>query len=99
MGRTGYKIKIAARICVILAALVVMICGVIHLIEWEGEQRWKCYDAGFEAGMMHAIEDSEIYTVDRYDPENPKASEWNGFDQQIFIELDGQVYEHGMYQC
>ena len=54
--------------------------------------------AGRSEGIRHAIEDSEIWTVDRYDPENPEDSEWNGYDQLIFIELDEQLYEHGMYQ-
>lgn len=98
MGCTGYRLKIVARICMIIAALIVATCGVVHLIEWEQEQRWAWYDAGFDDGVTHAIEDSEIYTVDYYDPENPEGSEWNGYDQQIFIELDGQTYEHGMYQ-
>lgn len=56
------------------------------------------WTVGRAAGIRHAIEDSEIWTVDRYDPENPAASAWNGFDQLIYIELDGQLYEHGMIQ-
>jgi len=54
--------------------------------------------AGRKAGVRHALDDSCIWTVDRYDPWNPSASEWNGYDQLIFIELDGELYEHGMYQ-
>ena len=52
----------------------------------------------FHAGVLHAIEDSVIWTVDCYNPENPMDSAWNEFDQKIFIELDGNLYEHGMYQ-
>lgn len=54
--------------------------------------------AGRAEGIRHAIEDSEIWTVDRYNPDCPEDSEWNGYDQLIFIELDEQLYEHGMYQ-
>lgn len=54
--------------------------------------------AGQAAGVRHAICDSCIWTVDRYDPEDPESSAWGEYDQLIFIELDGQVFEHGMYQ-
>ena len=57
------------------------------------------YTVGRENGIWHAIEDSVIWTVDRYDPDDPEASAWGGYDQLIFIELDGDVYEHGMIQC
>ena len=50
-------------------------------------------------GIRHAIEDSEIWTVERYDPEAPEESAWNGYDQEILIELDGRIYAHGMTQC
>ena len=53
---------------------------------------------GWTMGIRHVLGDMEIYTVDRYDPENPEESAWNGYDQLVFIDLDGQVYEHGMYQ-
>ena len=54
---------------------------------------------GWTMGIRHVLGDMEIYTVDRYDPDFPEESAWNGFDQQVFVELDGQIYEHGMYQC
>ena len=54
--------------------------------------------AGRKAGVMHAIVDSEIWTVTRYDPEDPAESAWNGYDQEIFINLDGWTYSHGMIQ-
>lgn len=57
------------------------------------------YMGGRAAGIRHAIEDSEIWTVDIYRPEAPEESAWNGYDQEIFIELDGQIYSHGMTQC
>ena len=55
--------------------------------------------AGRNDGIRHAIEDSEIWTVDRYEPEDPEASAWGEYDQLIYIELDGDLYEHGMTQC
>lgn len=56
------------------------------------------YFVGKANGVHHAIEDSEIYTVTRYNPDDPDASAWEEYDQQIFIDLDGQTYVHGMYQ-
>lgn len=49
---------------------------------------------GRTEGMRHAIEDSEFWTVECYDPFNPTEE-----DQQIFMDLDGQTYEHTMTQC
>ena len=69
---------------VIIALILVMIFG--------------SFIAGKASGVKHAIEDSCIWTVDRYDPDNPEESAWNGYDQLIFIELDGNIFEHGMYQ-
>lgn len=57
------------------------------------------YHAGRREGIRHAIEDSEIWTVDVYNPAAPEESAWNGYDQRIIIELDGHTYEHGMTQC
>lgn len=57
------------------------------------------YQAGRHEGIRHAIEDSCIWTVDVYNPEDPEASAWGEYDQRIVIELDGDTYEHGMYQC
>ena len=54
---------------------------------------------GYHAGIIHAIEDAEVWTVDVYDPLAPESSAWNGYDQRIIIELDGHIYEHGMTQC
>lgn len=56
------------------------------------------YQAGHKDGVKHAIEDSEIWTVDVYTPGHPELSEWNGYDQLIYIDLDGETYMHGMYQ-
>ena len=54
--------------------------------------------AGRASGITHAIEDSELYTVERYDPSDPSASEWNGYDLRVFIMLDGETYVHGVTQ-
>ena len=54
---------------------------------------------GRSAGIRHAIEDSKIWAVEVYNPESPEESAWNGYDQEIFIELDGEIYSHGMTQC
>lgn len=57
------------------------------------------YQAGRAAGIRHAIEDSVIWTVTCYDPDAPEESAWGEYDQQIFIELDNNIYVHGMYQA
>ena len=54
--------------------------------------------AGRREGVRHAIEDSEIFTVTRYNPDVPEESAWGEYDQCIYIDLDGQIYAHGMYQ-
>lgn len=57
------------------------------------------YHAGHREGVRHAIEDSCIWTVECYNPANPRENERNdGTDQTIYIELDGDLYEHGMIQ-
>ena len=57
------------------------------------------YVLGRSAGIRHAVEDSVIFTVECYDPENPyENARDDGTDQTIWIELDGETYEHGMFQ-
>lgn len=57
------------------------------------------YTAGRREGIRHALDDSCIWTVERYNPENPdETARPDGTDQTIYIELDGDLYEHGMYQ-
>ena len=56
------------------------------------------YHLGHNAGKLHAITESCIWTVDRYDPEAPEESAWGEFDQLIYIEIDGEIWEHGMFQ-
>lgn len=57
------------------------------------------YLAGRQEGVRHAIEDSVIWTVECYDPNDPGANaRTDGADQTIYIDLDGNLYEHGMLQ-
>ena len=57
------------------------------------------FAVGRRVGISHAITDSCIWTVERYDPDEPDANcREDGLDQTIFIELDGELYEHGMIQ-
>ena len=91
--------KTTRNLLLILAALAVIACCAIHAIRYIDRELWAWYDAGFDDGVMHAIEDSEIWTVERYDPWNPdETSRPDGTDQTIYIDLDGETYEHGMYQ-
>lgn len=54
---------------------------------------------GRDEGIRHAVEDSEIWTVECYDPDDPyRNMRPDGMDQTIYIELDGLLYEHGMRQ-
>ena len=54
--------------------------------------------AAYKFGIKHAIEDSVIYTVDIYDPDDPESSAFGEYDQAIYIVLDDNTYVHGMYQ-
>lgn len=57
------------------------------------------YFMGRNAGIRHAIYDAEIWTVERYDPDDPDSTlRPDGYDQTIYIDLDGMTYEHGMHQ-
>ena len=67
----------------------VILCLIAGLCLWAN---------AYNVGIHHAIYDSCIWTVDRYDPENPDASAWGEYDQVIYIELDDNLYTHGMYQ-
>ena len=54
---------------------------------------------GHHAGVLHALTDSIIWTVECYDPNDPDQNlRGDGCDQTIYIELDGELWEHGMYQ-
>lgn len=52
------------------------------------------YAVGRQAGMDHVIFDSEIWTVETYEPGNT----YEGYDQIIYLEIDGQIWEHTMCQ-
>ena len=57
------------------------------------------FTVGMVYGIQHAIEDSVIFTTEAYDPNNPYENlRPDGTDQTIWIELDDDIYEHGMYQ-
>lgn len=92
------KLIAAAVSAALVACILLSACCVLWLIDQECQARKAQYDAGFAEGVRHAIEDSEIWTVDVYTPGHPELSEWNGYDQLIYITLDGETYEHGMYQ-
>ena len=55
------------------------------------------YAAGHREGKRHVIEDSAIWTVEVYDPDND-AYPLEDYDQIIYIDIDGELYEHGMIQ-
>ena len=55
------------------------------------------YQAGYREGKRHVIEDSIIWTVEVYDPGND-AYPLEDYDQIICIDIDGDLYEHGMVQ-
>lgn len=54
------------------------------------------YTTAYHRGVRHAICDSTIYTVELYDPTDTTRTD--GYDQTIYIELDGNTYAHGMIQ-
>ena len=80
--------KKADPITIALFALLIMVLSA-----------FSAFSAGFSAGISHAITDSVIWTVECYDPLDPYANARDdGTDQTIYIELDGELYEHGMFQ-
>lgn len=48
---------------------------------------------GRTTGIRHAVEDAELYIVEFGDPEGIPED----FDLRIWIDLDGQTYEHFAY--
>ena len=56
--------------------------------------------AAYEQGKLDAIYQMEVFTVDLYDPDDPQVYyvDGNQYDQIIYIELDGEIYTHGMIQ-
>ena len=55
---------------------------------------FAAFMCGRMSGIQHAIRDSRIWAVECYDPDDAEIGE---FDQTIYIELDGEVYVHGLY--
>ena len=52
------------------------------------------YAFGVEAGKLEAIRNSQFYIVD-YDA--PVEFDGIEYDTSLFIELDGNIYEQGLY--
>lgn len=71
----------------------IIIAGIIALL------LLTAYTLGHQEGKRHALEGSIIWTVDCYNPDDPDASAWGEYDQVIYIELDDQLYQHGMFQA
>ena len=82
----------------IIAILITLLIARAYMLGIE-QGKQEGFQTGWYFGIQHVIKDSVIYTTERYNPENPEASEWNGFDQRILIELDDVTYEVGMHQC
>lgn len=76
--------KKAIRFTVVLAVL-----GAIAAIA-------GAYISGVEAGKLEAISNSTFYIVD-YDAPVEFGGSW--YDTSLFIELDGNEYEQGLYIC
>lgn len=77
---------------VVTAALITDIASNIHLANLDTA-------AAYQQGREGAIRDMLIYTVDMYTPTAPREFCVDGvcYDQIVYIELDGNVYTHGMY--
>ena len=76
--------------------LIVALCafGALAAAKAIEKARRNAFEAGWREGMEHAIKDSTIYT-----PERPhENARDDGTDQTIYIEIDGEVHERGMYQ-
>ncbi len=54
---------------------------------------------GRAQGIFHTVHACEIYTVERYDPDNPESTARpDGYDQTVYIIIDGMEIEKGMHQ-
>ena len=79
-------------IITIAIMLLVVIAGLLY-------NAHTLYRIGYSEGIRHAIEDANIWTVECYNPDDPDSTaRSDGTDQTIYITLDGETYEHGMYQ-
>ena len=57
------------------------------------------YQAGKIEGIRHALYDCEVFTVERYDPDNPESTARpDGYDQTVYIVIDDFEIEKGMHQ-
>lgn len=57
------------------------------------------YTAGHVSGEKYVMDNAEFCTTEYYDPRDPYANRRNdGTDQTIYMILDGQIYEYGMWQ-
>lgn len=84
-------------ISITIAALVFSACCLYMVVAHENIIRQGEYDAGFDDGMEYAIENMEVYTCERYDPENPADTlRDDGYEQTIYIDLGGLTYEHAL---
>lgn len=93
------KLIAVALVAVVVAAVSFSAACMFRIATQETQYRQAEYDAGFGDGIEYVIENAEIFTVERYDPENPEENARpDGTDQTIYIVLDGVTYEHGMYQ-
>lgn len=94
------KLKVLTLACIIAASLILSASCVYMVYAKENYIRQGEYDAGFDDGIEYTIENMQLWTVERYDPEHPEdTARPDGYDLTIYIELDGEIYEHGITQC
>ena len=87
------------KLCAIVAIVTALIMILASCLIIDTIYRRE-YDAGFNDGIQYAIENMELWTVECYDPENPSETlRPDGYDMTVYVELDGQIYEHGITQC
>ena len=76
----------------IAIALTLVVCAFLVLYSLF------LYRIGVANGFRRLL-DADFFCVERYNPENPDESSWNGYDLRILIETeDGQMYTHGVWQ-
>lgn len=82
----------------IIAILITLLIARAYMLGIE-QGKQEGFQTGWYYGIQHVINDSTIYTTERYNPDDPEASEWNGYNQRILIVVDDITYEVGMHQC
>ena len=81
-----------------VAAVVFATACIYQIATHENILRQAEYDAGFDDGIQWAIENMEVYTCERYNPDDPEATaRADGYEQTIYIDLGGLTYEHGAW--